>query len=145
MEMKDVLELIFNRANATQTFWNFYLIVFGAILGLIGSLKPNNVTPRLKVILMIGFTLFFISNYISLSENWKQRHGLYELARQTEEYKKNNKNGQNKYDPILESTTPPCVEVLMIFHFAADAFVLLILCFVGGNHPFTRDIFQKSP
>lgn len=44
MDMKDVLSFLFQRADATQTFWNFYTTVFTALLALLMAAIPETNT-----------------------------------------------------------------------------------------------------
>lgn len=76
-----ILSLLFSQAEATQTFWNFYIVVALGILGFLVTTKVDVLSRVVvRVALLLLFGLFAFSNYTGLEKNRVRRAVLFDFA-----------------------------------------------------------------
>jgi hypothetical protein len=73
LSYKDALDMFFERSNAMQTFWNFYLTVIFALIALFASIRPVRNLNVLKWCVLLGFIVFAIVNLGALVNVADQR------------------------------------------------------------------------
>ena len=76
MEFKDALTLYFERSNAMQVFWNFYITVNLAIIAFFGSRDASKDNRFVAAIITVAFTVFAIVNCNGLYDVTQQRIAL---------------------------------------------------------------------
>jgi len=128
MDIKDALGFLFQRADATQTFWNLYLGVVTTVLGLLTAAKIDWFKREVCIALTFAFALFAYSNFASLNAVRQQRASLVQVAVHARGFQ------EDIYRPVLDSVRPPGGAVLSVFHFVFDLFVVAAIWLV----PFLR-------
>jgi hypothetical protein len=128
MDIKDALGFLFQRADATQTFWNLYLGVVTTILGLLTAAKVDWFRREVCIALTFVFALFAYSNFASLDAVRQQRASLVQAAVRARGFQ------EDIYRPVLDSVGPPGGAALKVFHFVFDLFVVAAVWLV----PFLR-------
>jgi hypothetical protein len=79
MEVKDILPIVFERANAASTLWNIEIVtILGLIAFFAGAGKQVNHT-FVKLAIVIGFVIMASFNLAALIEVTEQRHALVTL------------------------------------------------------------------
>jgi hypothetical protein len=120
MEIHEVVSFLFQRADATLTFWNFYIAVSTAILAFLAAAKAEWLNKFICVALTIGFALFAVGNLWALSQVCDQREALIALISQQEGY-------DQSIATVVESTHPPDVIVLVPFHIFLDIAMITLI------------------
>lgn len=120
MEIQDALSFLFQRTDATQTFWNFYATVATALLAFLAAAKAPWINKFVCAVLTIGFLVFAAANFGALSQTITQRAALVSLIPKLE-----------SYDPalrdVIESAKPPTACGLTLFHGALDTVVVALI------------------
>jgi len=124
MNIKEVLEFLFQRADATQTFWNLYIGAVTTTLGLLTAAKVEWLRREVCTALTFVFAVFALSNLSSLDAVRGQREGLVKLAASAAEFR------EDLYRPILDSVSPPDRIALIVFHSIFDLFVIAAIWLV---------------
>ena len=114
MEIKEVLEFLFQRADANQTFWNFYSLAATTILGIVTATNIGWLRREARVGLIAVFIIFAVANFDSLDRVRRQRGGLVKMAEQAEGYR------QETHGPILKAVGPSPKKHLVYFHGVLD-------------------------
>ncbi len=128
MDIKDALGFLFQRADATQTFWNLYLGVVTTILGLLTAAKIDWFRREVCIALTCVFAVFAYSNFAALDALRQQRAGLVDVAVHAQGFQ------ECVYRSILRAVGPPGRITLRIYHLVLDLFVIAAVWFV----PFLR-------
>src|SRR5262249_13722428 len=101
MNIKEVLEFLFQRADAMQTFCNLYIGAVTTTLGLLTAAKVEWLKREVCIALTFVFAVFALSNLSSLDAVRGQRDELVKLAVSVPEFH------EELYRPILDSVSPP--------------------------------------
>jgi hypothetical protein len=115
MDPKDILSFVFQRADATQTFWNFFATVATAILGFVAAAKTEWLNRITRSVLTLGFAIFAFANFQALNVTRVQVEQLIALLKNT------NLAG------IGESARPSPFYRLLLFHLCLDVTVLALI------------------
>jgi len=121
MEINDVLSLMFERANATQVFWNFYVVITTAILAFLAAMKVHQKPLLLSAVLSLAFVTFAWSNYSGINNVRMQRVSIAKLATSMNKEKSVNIQG------VIDSSIPRSQPLLATFHFVADLLVIFLI------------------
>lgn len=70
---QEVLKILIERGSYMNTYWNFYIVVATAIVGIMASGKEFASSSVLKIILVLAFSGFAVSNYSALMSLADQR------------------------------------------------------------------------
>ena len=124
MNIKEVLEFLFQRADAMQTFWNLYIGSVTTTLGLLTAAKVEWLKREVCIALTFVFAVFALSNLSSLDAVRGQRDELVKLAVSVPEFH------EELYRPILDSVSPPDKIALIVFHSIFDLFVIAAIWLV---------------
>lgn len=68
MDTQQALSFLFQRADATQTFWNFYATTATALLAFLAAAKAKWINRTVCMVLMVGFVVFAGANYWALDQ-----------------------------------------------------------------------------
>jgi hypothetical protein len=71
--IKDFLPIIFERSNAAQSLWNFYVVVALGIAGFIASAPKKVVTARIRLLVVAAFAAFVVLNLPALIAVTRER------------------------------------------------------------------------
>ncbi len=123
MSIADVFGLLFQRADATQTFWNLYLGVVTVIVGVLTA-KPDWFRREVRIALTCAFVVFAVSNFLALDQVRQQRESLAQAAIYAQGFQ------AAIHGPLLESAAPPSRIKLRSFHFVLDLFVVVAIWYV---------------
>ena len=115
--LPDALKAVFERGNAVQTFWNFYITVSLAFLAFFGNAQRSR---QVATILSVAFLAFAAVNAKALSQRAAERQQLYELA-----LKANEAHPGRPWTAVIEASEPPATAGLLALHAGADLGVLL--------------------
>ena len=121
METNDIIAQLFERANATQVFWNFFIVVATAILAFLAAIKITSNPVILCVILTLVFILFAFSNYRGLNNTRIQRVAIVEYALSSIDCE------NNKLKAVIESGRPKSENKLLAFHLLVDVIILILI------------------
>jgi hypothetical protein len=124
MNIKEVLEFLFQRADATQAFWNLYIGAVTTTLGLLTAAKVEWFRREVCIALTFVFAVFALSNLSSLDAVRRQRDGLVKVATSAPGFR------EDLYRPILNSVSPPDKIALRVFHSIFDLFVITAIWLV---------------
>jgi len=119
MDFKDLVTLYFERSNAMQTYWNFYITIILALLAFFGSMKA--VTPKRLIagILSFCFVVFAGVNLDALIDATNARRAVQSLivAKQFA-----NPPSSEVVEKISATITPPTLAWVAGVHLGGDAF-----------------------
>ena len=112
----DVLKAIFERGNAMQSYWSFYISVSLAMLAFFGSAQRSRL---IAIIMSLGFVGFAAINCSALLQRAGERHELYRLAGSEDP-------GAipAKWSPLLIASEPPTPDSILKGHIAMDLSIL---------------------
>ena len=117
LQTKEILSAIFDRVDAVNTYWNFYIVVSLGLLGIMASAKPFTEKVNTKIILTSGFFVFALSNGWAIWDDNNLRHELIELL-------------PDKYESLACEARPLPTFLLILFHGTIDLVVILSIWFV---------------
>jgi hypothetical protein len=123
IELKDLFALIFERANAMQSLWDYYNTVVLGIIGFIAAARVACQLIRVRVLLTFVFAAFAIANLTAMSQVHRQREVLVEIAIP----KISPQSLENaKLNFIMDRTifSPPPVYWIWLSHIILDLFVI---------------------
>ena len=70
------LELLIERGSYMNTYWNFFIGVSSALVGILASGKHFTRSTTLKVVLCLVFVVFAVSNFGAIASLVEQRNAL---------------------------------------------------------------------
>jgi hypothetical protein len=121
VDFKELVSLYFERSNAMQTFWGFYITIVLGLLAVFGTIKPSRKKIFLAAIVTVGFIGFALVNQDALHDVTQTRTVTQQLIAA---YKDKDPARQPTIDRIKTTITPPTVASVRAFHIAADVCVL---------------------
>ena len=119
IELKDLLSFLFQRADAMQTFWNFYAGAVTAVLGVVTAGKSEWLNRWVSAALTAAFLLFAVGNFISLDAVRRQRAALIDVALSS--------SGALAVRDVVTAVRPPTAGQLRLFHGALDVATLIAI------------------
>ncbi|MGC1495499.1 MAG: hypothetical protein WA790_06805 [Sulfitobacter sp.] len=112
------LKLLIERASYMNTYWNFFIGVSSAIIGILASGKNFTRNSGLKAILVLVFIVFAISNFGAISSLVDQRHALlWQLS-------------SDFPTDLSKSLQPKTYGEYLAFHLVLDLLVVICILFV---------------
>ena len=120
MDTQQALSFLFQRADATQTFWNFYATTATALLAFLAAAKAKWINRTVCMVLMVGFIVFAGANYWALDQVRAQRAALTSLIPKLPSY-------QPFLDDLIESANPPSAWGLRLFRGVLDCAVVSLI------------------
>ena len=121
MEFKDLVSLYFERANAMQIFWNFYVTIVLGLIVFFGSVKPSRSTTRVAAILSVAFVVFACVNLKAILGVTQQRCVAASLVRSSHSDKATD---QAAIAAIAKSLDPPTKGGVERLHISVDLLTL---------------------
>ncbi|MEA2345041.1 MAG: hypothetical protein QOF63_3210 [Thermoanaerobaculia bacterium] len=145
MATKELLTMLFERGNAMQSFWGFYITVAGALLAFFGSAQRSK---NLAIALSLLFVAFAAVNGNGMYDIARQRHSIFQImiAKPTapnDDWLSATSSAKNKRDLICASQ-PPTPLGVAAFHIASDLGVLAAIWLLTLL-PRESDFFKKGP
>jgi hypothetical protein len=135
MDLKDILPILFERSNAMQTYWNFYIVVTLGIMGFFSTARSIANLIIVRLLFTVGFLGFAVVNLEGILWVVAQRQALA-----NEVLKLITPNGPlaSLKDPIallgweIDPTriSPPKMHSVAIFHVVGDGLVLGVIWLV---------------
>lgn len=112
----DILKAIFERGNAMQTYWSFYISLSLALVAFFGSAQRSK---QIAIIMTVAFLGFASVNCKALWDRANERHELHRLITSGE-------GGavKAKWNRLMAISDPPDPRGVLIFHAGADLGVL---------------------
>jgi len=120
MEINDALSFLFQRADATQTFWNFYITIATALLTFLAAGKTQWINKKVCAVLTVGFLVFAFANFGAVDQVRGQRAALISLIPKLDSY-------DPCFKAVIESTKPPTASDLKLFHGTLDGIVVALI------------------
>ncbi|HEV2706905.1 MAG TPA: hypothetical protein VGV59_13330 [Pyrinomonadaceae bacterium] len=127
MELRELIGLYFERSNATQTYWNFYITIILALVAFFGSAKPSPKIKYLAGILTLAFILFAVVNHNALNEVTRQRiaaKALIEEAAKRPATSAQALSNEAVFSALKDDLNPPTEGQLMFVHLLGDVFAI---------------------
>jgi hypothetical protein len=128
MDTKDVLGMLFERGNAMQTFWGFYITVAFGLIAFFGSGRRSVSLATLMSIVFLGFA---VVNCDGMYDIARQRKALFQILdqqqRQSEEHRTGDASSVNPVaisKELVDASHPPPPTGVVAFHVFADIAVL---------------------
>ena len=146
MDTMDVLGMRFERGNAMQTFWGFYITVAFGLIAFFGSGRRSVSLATLMSIVFLGFAVVNCSGMYDIA---RQRKALFQILdhqqrRQSEEHRTGdassvNPVGGNK--ELVDASQPPPPTGVVAFHVFADIAVLAGVWYLTsrGRHALSEE------
>jgi hypothetical protein len=107
-----ILTILLERGAYMNTYWNFFIVVSSALIGVLASGKEFTNSMALKVVFALVFVLFAISNFNAIESLVNQRVALL-------------KQLSPKFPIDIKcSVKPKSLSVYLMFHIALDVLVL---------------------
>ncbi len=125
MQPKEVLTILFERGNAMQTFWGFYITVAFGLIAFFGSGARS---LPLTVLLSLGFIAFAIVNCDGMYGIARQRAVLFQLLAKPLPASDASRETQTSFIPdgeLLNASSPPNPRSVVAFHVFVDLVVLV--------------------
>ncbi len=136
------LELALSQANATQTYWDFYIFFVVAVLGFIATVRLEVLSKwHIKASVVLLFAVFALSNLLGMLKNHDRREVLIGIAHS----EISDAKGQHGIEGIREicresdveeqkvrmlcSSIPPGIQSLLVFHLCFDIAVVFLVLF----------------
>ena len=117
----DLLKLLVERTSYINTYWNFYIVVATAIVGIVASGKVD-ITRNIRIVLTVAFILFTYSNYHAIENVNEQRNAI-------------SKNIKNKELVTIKRTFEPNEYwKYLLFHLLLDITVLVSIWRIRINN-----------
>ena len=123
MEFKDLLSLYFERSNAMQMYWSFYVTIVLALMAFFGTVKVSSEIKYVVGILLLAFIAFATVNLGALREVNQQRIDAKALIEQGA-FKKDNAPDEPTVRLLLKDMNPPSIAGVITFHIIADLFTI---------------------
>jgi hypothetical protein len=145
-QLKDLLGLLFQRADAMQTFWNFYAGAVTIVIGVVTAGKAEWLNRTACAGLSLAFVVFAAGNFASLDAVRRQREALAQIAMARIASTAPPKTADRPTQPaapgpppataasppepqaslkkVVEAVKPPTLLELYLFHGALDAVTL---------------------
>jgi hypothetical protein len=118
-DLKDLLGFLFQRADATQTFWNFYVGAVTAVLALVTAGRAEWLNRWVCLGLTAVFLVFAAGNFRALDSVRSQREQLIDVARQVK--------GYERVEKVVMAVRPPSPGTLYVFHGSLDVAVIVAI------------------
>lgn len=123
MEFKDLLGLYFERSNAMQMYWNFYITIVLALMAFFGTVKISSETKYVVGILILAFIAFALVNLGALREVDQQRIDAKALIEQGA-FRKNPDLNETTVRLLLKDMNPPSLAGVTTLHIISDLFTI---------------------
>jgi len=123
MEFKDLLALYFERSNAMQMYWNFYITIVLALLAFFGTVKISSKMKLITGILILAFIGFALVNLGALREVDQQRIDAKTLIEQGAFTKAPDLN-EATVKLLLRDMNPPSLAGVTTLHIICDLFTI---------------------
>jgi hypothetical protein len=144
MTTKDLLGMLFERGNAMQTFWGFYITVSAALLAFFGSAE-RSITVAL--VLSFAFVAFAYVNGKGMYDIARQRQAVFDLLHSFrpppadgDAWLSSTTSPEAKRD-LVAASKPPKPNSVAAFHVASDVIVLIALWLLYTLFPRQCDLF----
>lgn len=127
MEFKDLLSLYFERSNAMQMYWNFYITIILALLAFFATVKLSSRTKYVAALLTLAFAAFAVVNLQALRWVDQQRldaKALIESGRFEKDLDQRTANQFTRRAPDANDLDTPSVSAVTTFHIVGDVLVV---------------------
>jgi len=131
MNFKDAVTLYFQRSDAMQTYWGFYITVVLGLIAFVGSVKSPSRLTALVLFLSIAFCGFALVNLGGLYSVAKQRIASRDIAVDLSAHEP--ENGRNARDAIIRTMTPPAESGVIVVHVLGDVLTLAALWWLAAQ------------
>ena len=121
MNFQELVSLYFERSNAMQTYWGFYITIVIGLLAFFGTIKASPQKRILAILVSIGFAGFAYVNGDAIRDVVKTRSVTQQLILT---YKDCDPTKQADIDKIGKTIRTADVRWVMGFHIASDLGVL---------------------
>ena len=125
MNYDQLIQLYFERCNATQDYWNLYVIIVGGILAF-SSLRKHHAAVTTLVVCVL-FALFAYENLGALHDVTAQRFALLDAIKQFDANGGATINPQHVRALIEPTLTPATWSSVVVTHLASDVLTILAL------------------
>jgi hypothetical protein len=123
MEFKDLLGLYFERSNAMQMYWNFYITIILALMAFFGTVKISSEIKYVMGILILAFIAFATVNLGALREVDQQRIDAKALIEQGA-FRKDTAPDEATARLLLKDMNPPTIAGVTTLHIIGDLFTI---------------------
>jgi hypothetical protein len=123
----DALNLFFERSNAMQTFWNFYISIAVALLAFFGAATRSRITTLLMTVAFVGFA---VVNYLGMRDVAQQRIDVCKVL--AKEKWEDCEKGQPLIitQPLAITLHPPTIAGVRTLHWGSDVLVICAIWFL---------------
>ncbi len=132
MDAADVLAKLYERGNALQAFWGFYITVAVGIIAFFGAVRRRPPTP-LAALISVAFVGFAFVNGSGIYDVARQREALFAMlslpAGRTSLQAKS-ASPEALIDTLLEASRPLSPIEYAAFHGAVDVTVLVSIWYL---------------
>ena len=125
MNYDQLLQLYFERSNATQEYWNLYVVIVGGLLAFASLRKHHAIVTTLVVCLL--FSLFAYENLGALHDVTAQRFALLDAIRHFDANGGATANPQQIRALIEPTLTPATWASVQVTHLTSDVLTILAL------------------
>jgi hypothetical protein len=125
MNYDQLIQLYFERSNATQEYWNLYVIIVGGILAFSSLRKQHAAVTTLLVCIL--FALFAYKNLGALQDVTAQRFAILDAIKQFDANGGATTNPKGVRALIEPTLTPATWQSVKITHLTSDVLTILAL------------------
>ena len=122
MKLQELVSLYFERTNAMQTLWSFYITI---VLALLAFYASKDISPKtgLSVLITLAFIGFAIVNLDALKDVTSTRNKTRELILNYP-CEKGDCASEELRHALPKMITPPSVGSVVVFHLLGDLMVV---------------------
>ncbi len=138
MNYDQLLQLYFERSNATQEYWNLYVIVVGGLLAF-SSLRKHH-APVTTLVVCLLFALFAYENLGALHDVVAQRFALLDAIKGFNGSGGVTANPQQVRAMLEPTLTPATWGSVLVTHLTSDVLTILALFAMEWRRRTLREI-----
>ena len=130
MNLAELMPMLFERANAMQSYWGFYITVVGALLAFFGSARRAVPLATLFSVVFIAFTFVNADGMLQVAREREAIYGIVTTSQKLESPAPTPANAGElrKYrQELVAVSAPPDPAGVLVFHLIADFLVLAAL------------------
>jgi hypothetical protein len=128
--LKDLMPMLFERGNAMQSYWGYYITVVGALLAFFGSVRRPKALAILFTVVFIAFAYVNADGMVQVAQEREAIYGIVTTSQKValDSPAPASSGDLRKYrENLVAVSAPPDPAGVLVFHLIADFLVLAAL------------------